>query len=695
MSKTKEKSLYKKLILPILLAFIAGGWGILGVTNYGLGKGLSNHYKNELKKQTEALIASANEQKKQLESSMNFFSASGDIAQFFLQNTASASDFVKTTAHSFKFTNVSLLSFDGSTIASTNALGFKAESVMNFQAVKKALSGQSSASTVYFDNHITHIAAIPIKDGSVVLGVLIITDYLTDNFFVDTYKKLLGSEITVFHENRRLDTTIRGEDKMRLIGTLMENPVILETVYNKKHVFIGDNTINGYPYAVSYAPYTLDEGGRAMLFLGMPMQSIKEIETNLLFIILPFVILVCALLFVVFLFLVRLIIMKPLLLASRAIKNLSMDTGESDLTYTIDIDLDDEVGRLCKDINTFINKQRVIVTQLKSAQESLKTIGDNLGVTSHQTAGAISEITANIEGVRKQTEHQDQSITKTSGLVQDTIAGIEQLDGLIETQSAGIIESSASIEEMVGNIKSVTKSMEKMSTQFKELISVTSDGKNRQLDVDARVKEMAQQSELLMEANSVISRIASQTNLLAMNAAIEAAHAGKAGAGFSVVADEIRKLAEESSTQSKTIKKELKDISGSITNVVNSSQLSQEAFTLIMEKIADTDNLVQEIGAAMVEQNEASGQVLEALKDINNSTSQVQTTAKTMKEETSQVNLEMKNLAQIGMTVSGSMDEMAYGVKDINDSAQTLSDMAQKTHENIRIVEDLVNKFII
>lgn len=695
MSKGKNTSLYNKLILPIVLCFIVAGAGVLWVTGLGLNKGLLAYFDTELQTKTETLIAFANEQRNKLASYVDYFSASEELSNVLLQNTRSSPTLITSIAETFGFTNVSLLDFNGIPIASTKELGYSVNSLLNFQAVKSALDGQDSVTTVYFDKHIAHMAAIPIKDGSIVLGALIITDYLTDNTFVDTYKQLFGTEITVFYENLRLDTTIRGESNNRLIGTPMNNAAILDTVYTNNLFYIGSNVINGFPYKVAYAPYELDEGGKAMLFLGMPLQTINKIERNLMLLILPFLILVCVLLFAVFLLLVRLIIMNPLNHAAKAIKNLSMDTGESDLTYTITIDKDDEIGRMCKDINKFIHKQRVIISHLKTAEDSLKNIGDTLGVTSHQTAGAITEISANIEGVRKQTSHQDASITKTSDLVQDIISGIEQLDGLIETQSAGIIQSSASIEEMVGNIKSVTLSMDKMSTQFKSLIDVTSSGKKRQLDVDERVKEMAQQSELLMEANTVISRIASQTNLLAMNAAIEAAHAGSAGAGFSVVADEIRKLAEESSAQSRTIKKELKDISDSILKVVNSSHLSQEAFTAIMEKISDTDSLVQEIGSAMVEQNEASSEVLEALKDINNSTSQVQITAKTMKGETAQVRTEMNNLSQISTTVSGSMDEMAYGVKDINDSAQNLSELANQTHENINIVTDLVNKFII
>src|SRR5574344_1994864 len=142
-----------------------------------------------------------------------------------------------------------------------------------------------------------------------------------------------------------------------------------------------------------------------------------------------------------------------------------------------------------------------------------------------------------------------------------------------------------------------------MDKEFEMLSAATKMGIDKNTEVSNLLTKMQESSNVLLEANKAISGIASQTNLLAMNAAIEAAHAGSAGKGFAVVADETRKLAEESAKQSKDIGNELKSVSEQIKNVVGQAEISTESFKKVDEEITATTELVLQIKNAMEEQS--------------------------------------------------------------------------------------------
>ncbi len=450
-----------------------------------------------------------------------------------------------------------------------------------------------------------------------------------------------------------------------------DGPKAIEISYNSKEFTLADKpyTDDWGTFLSAYLPVVRDNKVVSILGLDYDISFVKNLR-NRAWIALIISLLLAVLLAAVLAIQVSSFLLKPIN------EVLRISGALADMNFEVEITRfsKDEIGSVQRALMIIRDNFRKGIRDLNGHLSKLTNIGKTLDNAMSKSTDGLAVINQNMDFVQSQSNLQLESVQQTSDSVETIVQNINSLNRAVQIQSENIIESSAAIEEMVANIQSIRSVVNKVSVTAGTLAKSSELGQGKMSQLVGKLQQVSEQSKALQEANRTISNITSQTNILAMNAAIEAAHAGEAGKGFAVVAGEIRKLAEMSDKESVSISNEIKKMEEIIKEIELASGETSKSINVMFNEVNNMETAFETVNNAVEEQALGGKQILESLKNIEETTREVSNESGKIQDVSSLIYEEIDKLKSISKEVN----ESVQGVREANKSISEVLQDAQK-----------------
>ncbi|MDX9800678.1 MAG: methyl-accepting chemotaxis protein [Spirochaetia bacterium] len=367
--------------------------------------------------------------------------------------------------------------------------------------------------------------------------------------------------------------------------------------------------------------------------------------------------------------------------------------AEGDLSALPVYNKKDEIGKFYENFSIAINSLKNLIFEVKDASGNTVNISERIIASAYETSGNIESILQLIAAVKELFGYLSEAVTTTSESVESIAKNINSLTEMINDQSAAVTQTSTSLEELSATINNVNSIANTNLEESRELTQITVQGGEKIEDTKIMVEEIAELASDMYEILEIINNVARQTNLLAMNASIEAAHAGEFGKGFSVVADEIRKLAESTSDNSGQINSLLERMNEKIATATSISGESQAGFSAIDTKMVKFINAFTEIAYNMNEMSAGTGELNQAASSLAGITKNIESSATGINTRTEQIDNIIKKLNSTYNETNSAITEIDSVVRNIQDSMKNLVKLTGNNSNIVTQLDSEINKF--